>query len=30
MDNDADTTIEEELIIEYGRKISSDYHVKVM
>jgi hypothetical protein len=29
MDNDAGTTIEEELAIGCGRKMGSDYHVKV-
>jgi hypothetical protein len=29
MDNDAGTTVEEELAIGCGRKMGSDYHVKV-
>jgi hypothetical protein len=29
MDNDTDTTVEEELTIGYGRKMDSDYHVNV-
>jgi hypothetical protein len=29
MDNDADIVVEEELAIKCGKKMGSDYHIKV-